>query len=68
MSLKMQKITRVSAGWNTTNFNTCPLGAPEEVVERYAKVWLWHFINAFLLPDASGNTNGWSILRILSQH
>jgi hypothetical protein len=46
MSLKLQKITEVPAGWITTNFNTCPLGAPKEVVERYARVWLWHCINA----------------------
>jgi len=68
MSLKLQKITEVPAGWITTNFNTCPPGAPEEVVERFAKVWLLHVINAFLLPDASSNTIGWYILRILSQH
>ena len=68
MSLKLQKITEVPAGWITTNFNTCPPGAPKEVVERYARVWLWHFINAFLLPDTSSNTIGLSILLILNQN
>jgi len=62
MSLKLQKITEVPAGWITTNFNTCPPGAPKEVVERYARVWLWHCINACV------NNIGWSILPILSQH
>lgn len=45
--------------WLTENFGQCPDGVPEHVVERYAKVWLWHFLGAFLFPDSSGNTITW---------
>jgi hypothetical protein len=34
----------------------CPDSVPEHVVQRYAKVWLWHFLGTFLFPDSSGNT------------
>jgi hypothetical protein len=49
------------------NFGHCPDGVPEHVVQRYAKVWLWHFLGAFLFPDLSGNTISWIFLPILSQ-
>ena len=31
------------------------------------RVWLWHFLGAFLFPDASGNTISWIFLDILRQ-
>uniref|UniRef100_K3YED6 SWIM-type domain-containing protein n=1 Tax=Setaria italica TaxID=4555 RepID=K3YED6_SETIT len=30
-----------------------PLRWDDEVVQRYARVWLWHFVSTFLLPDAA---------------
>jgi hypothetical protein len=33
----------------------------------YAKVWLWHFLGAFLFPDCSGDNISWIFLRILMQ-
>uniref|UniRef100_K3YCS2 SWIM-type domain-containing protein n=1 Tax=Setaria italica TaxID=4555 RepID=K3YCS2_SETIT len=45
----------------------CPPGANDEVVQRYARVWLWHFVSTFLLPDAAGNTVSWMVLPILGQ-
>ena len=63
-----RKISGVSSVWITENF-----GAPlhpnvlEQEIERYAIVWLWHFLGAFLFPDALGNTISWAFLNILSQ-
>ena len=51
MSLKLQRPMGVPASWITTNFNACPHRSPEGVLERYVKVWLWHFSNALLLLD-----------------
>jgi len=41
--------------------------ALEQEIERYVRVWLWHFLGAFLFPNASGNTISWAFLNILSQ-
>ena len=69
MSFKnCRKTSGVSSVWITENFRA-PLhpDAPEQEIERYARVWLWHFLGAFLFPDASGNTISWAFLNILSQ-
>jgi hypothetical protein len=42
--------------WLTENFRHCPDGVPEHVVERYAKVWLWHFLGAFSYLASHGRT------------
>ena len=57
----------MTSSWITQNFSDLPPGAPEPVVERYARVWLWHFLGAFLFPDASGSTVSWAFLNILSE-
>ena len=41
--------------------------APEQEIERYARVWLWPFLGSFLFLDTSGNTISWAFLNILSQ-
>ena len=41
--------------------------AEEAQIDMFAKVWLWHFLGAFLFPDASGNTISWIFLDILRQ-
>ena len=41
--------------------------AEEAQIDRFDRVWLWHFLGAFLFPDASGNTIGWIFLDILRQ-
>jgi hypothetical protein len=53
--------------WITQNFSDLPPEAPDAMVETYARVWLWHFLGAFLFPDTSGNTISWVFLNILSQ-
>ena len=58
MSFKnYRKTSGVSSVWITENFGA-PLhpNAPVQEIERYARVWLWHFLGAFLFPDALGNT------------
>ena len=68
MSFKnFRKTSGVSSVWITKNFRA-PLhpDAPEQEIEMYVRVWLWHFLDAFLFPDASGNTISWVFLNILS--
>jgi hypothetical protein len=59
---KEKKTSGVSSNWLRARFNHCPPNAADEVVERYARVWLWHMVASFLLPDASGNTVSWMVL------
>ena len=63
-----KKISGVSSVWITENFGvSLDLNTLEQEIERYARVWLWHFLGTFLFPDASGNTISWAFLNILSQ-
>lgn len=62
-----KKTSGVSSAWLREHFEVCPPGANDEVVQRYARVWLWHFVSTFLLPDAAGNTVSWMVLPILGQ-
>jgi len=41
--------------------------AEEAQINRFARVWLWHFLGAFLFPNASGNTINYIFLDILRQ-
>jgi hypothetical protein len=53
---KAHKTLGVSSLWLRQCFNRCPQNVADEVIERYAHVWLWHMAACFLLPDASRNT------------
>jgi hypothetical protein len=64
---KEHKTSGVSSKWLSSRFRWCPADAAADVVERHAKVWLWHMVATFLLPDASGNTVSWMVLPQLSQ-
>jgi hypothetical protein len=59
---KEKKTSGVSLAWLRQRFNMCPPHAPDDVVERHARVWLWHMVAQFLFPDASGNTISWMVL------
>ena len=59
---KEKKTSGVSSAWLRARFEWCEDDADEEQVERYARVWLWHLVASFLLPDASGNTVSWMVL------
>uniref|UniRef100_K4AIR8 Aminotransferase-like plant mobile domain-containing protein n=1 Tax=Setaria italica TaxID=4555 RepID=K4AIR8_SETIT len=63
-----KKTSRVSSAWSREQFSICPQGADEEVVERHARVWLWHFVSDFLPTDAAGNTMSWMVLPLLGQN
>lgn len=65
---KEKKTSGVSSLWLKEQFNGCPPHARPDVVERYARVWLWHMVATFLLPDAFGNTVSWTVLPILRQN
>jgi len=62
-----KRTSGVNSSWLRHHFNHCPAGAPPEVVELHARVWLWHLFGGFLFPDASGNMVTWSILPFLAQ-
>jgi hypothetical protein len=62
-----QKTSGVSSAWLRANFSHCPPAAAPDVVERYARVWLWHLFGGFLFPDGSGNTISWMVLPIFDQ-
>jgi hypothetical protein len=59
---KEKKTSGVSSAWLWQCFNMCPPHAPDDVIERYARVWLWHMVAQFLFPDGSGNTVSWMFL------
>ncbi|CAO2203014.1 unnamed protein product [Urochloa humidicola] len=66
---KDRRTTGVSSGWLAEHFGHPPAaGVEEQVVERYARAWLWHMIAGFLFPDGSGNTISWMWLDILGQN
>ncbi|KAK3125502.1 hypothetical protein QOZ80_7BG0605810 [Eleusine coracana subsp. coracana] len=54
---KDNKPTGVSSKWLVDNFSKLPQNAPEDVVERYARAWLWHLMGGYLFPDGSGPWN-----------
>jgi hypothetical protein len=58
----------VPLSWVKANFKDCPENAAPEVIERYAKVWLWHLVGSFLMPDSSGNTLSWMTVPIMRQN
>jgi hypothetical protein len=48
----------VSAGasypWIQENFNKCPNDANDEVIQRYARAYLWYVVSRVLFSDATG--------------
>lgn len=57
----------VKSSWLRENFNNCPEGARAVLVERYARVWLWHLMGDMLFPDGTGNIVSWLVLPILGE-
>ncbi|XP_066314877.1 serine/threonine-protein phosphatase 7 long form homolog isoform X1 [Miscanthus floridulus] len=64
---KNKKSSGVSSSWITERFEYLDPQAEEAQIDRFARVWLWHFLGAFLFPDASGNTISWIFLDTLRQ-
>ena len=67
MPFNFRKTFAVTFVWLVHNFEDLQEGAAEAVVERYARVWLWHFMGGFLFPDSSRNTISWALIPILSE-
>ena len=65
--VNFRKSSGVSSSWIIEHFDYLDPQADEAQIDRFAKVWLWHFLGAFLFPDASGNTISWIFLDILLQ-
>lgn len=65
--LVFRKSSGVSAMWITERFDFLHPQAGAEEIERFARVWLCHFLGSFLFPDSSGNTISWIFLDILRQ-
>ena len=42
--------------WIIVRFENLPPQADEAKIDRFARVWLWHFLGDFLFLDALGNT------------
>ncbi|CAO2037609.1 unnamed protein product [Urochloa humidicola] len=65
---KDRKTSGVRASWLAQHFrHRPPINAPEGVVARYARAWLWQLIGGFLFPDSQGNTLSWMWLPIIGQ-
>jgi hypothetical protein len=62
---KDKKLSDVHSGWLTANFNTCPEGENDDVVQRYARAWLWHMVASFLFSNGSGSTISQLVLPVL---
>lgn len=57
----------VKSSWLKDNFSVCPPNAPVNVVERFARVWLWHMMSGLLFPEGTGNVVSWLVLPILGE-
>uniref|UniRef100_A0A8I7B624 Aminotransferase-like plant mobile domain-containing protein n=1 Tax=Hordeum vulgare subsp. vulgare TaxID=112509 RepID=A0A8I7B624_HORVV len=45
--------------WIQEHFRKCPKGASTDVVERYARAYLWNLLNQVVFPDGTGDTTSW---------
>ncbi|KAE8768951.1 hypothetical protein D1007_59520 [Hordeum vulgare] len=64
------KKDRVSAGapftWIAANFAHCPENADEEVIQRYARVYMWYVISRTIFADGTGKNAPWMWLKALT--
>ena len=65
-----KKDHRVPAGapfkWIVANFAHCPQGATEDVIETYARVYMWYVISRTIFADAGGKNAPWMWLKALT--
>uniref|UniRef100_A0A8I7B119 Aminotransferase-like plant mobile domain-containing protein n=1 Tax=Hordeum vulgare subsp. vulgare TaxID=112509 RepID=A0A8I7B119_HORVV len=61
---------RVPAGapftWIATNFNHCPEDANDDVIQTYARVYMWYVISRTIFADGSGKNAQWMWLKALT--
>ncbi|KAE8792915.1 mutator protein [Hordeum vulgare] len=64
------KKDRVSADapftWIIANFAHCPEDADDEVIERYARVYMWYVISRTIFADGTGKNAPWMWLKALT--
>lgn len=48
--------------WIREHRMICPNGADENIVEQYARAYLWHLLTLVVFPDGSGDTASWMYL------
>ncbi|KAE8773139.1 mutator protein [Hordeum vulgare] len=57
------KKDRVPAGapftWIAANFAHCPEDADDEVIQRYARVYMWYVISRIIFADGTGKNAPW---------
>jgi hypothetical protein len=65
--VNFRKTSGVTSLWITKRFDNLHPQADMAEIDRFARVWMWHFLGGFLFLDASGNTISWIFLDILCQ-
>ncbi|KAE8793395.1 mutator protein [Hordeum vulgare] len=64
------KKDRVPAGapftWIAANFARCPEDADDEVIQRYAHVYMWYVISRTIFADGTGRNAPWMWLKALT--
>ncbi|KAE8790803.1 mutator protein [Hordeum vulgare] len=64
------KKDRVPAGatftWIAANFAHCPEDADDEVIQRYARVYMWYVISRTISADGTGKNAPWMWLKALT--
>ncbi|KAE8815282.1 mutator protein [Hordeum vulgare] len=64
------KKDRVPAGapftWIAANFAHCPEDADDEVIKRYARVYMWYVISRTIFADGTGKNAPWMWLKALT--
>ncbi|KAE8787809.1 mutator protein [Hordeum vulgare] len=64
------KKDRVPAGapftWIAANFAHCPEDADGEVIQRYARVYMWYVISRTIFADGTGKNAPWMWLKALT--
>ncbi|KAE8805337.1 hypothetical protein D1007_18573 [Hordeum vulgare] len=64
------KKDRVPAGapftWIAANFAHCPEDADDEVIQRYARVYMWYVISRTIFADGTGKNASWMWLKALT--
>ncbi|KAE8807231.1 mutator protein [Hordeum vulgare] len=52
--------------WIAANFAHCPEDADDEVIQRYARVYMWYVISRTIFADATGKNAPWMWLKALT--
>ncbi|KAE8809026.1 Disease resistance protein RPM1 [Hordeum vulgare] len=52
--------------WIAANFAHCPEDADDEVIQRYARVYMWYVISRTIFDDGTGKNAPWMWLKALT--